>query len=335
MNEIATVTGVAGEPDKATKIEIFRRMALIKRCDEKMRTAIMSGKIIAPFYPVRGQEAVSAAMAVNMNEDDYYVTIYRGLHDHLAKGVPLKDLWAEYAGKVTGSCKGKGGPMHITHPASGVMVTTGIVGSGIPIANGLAWASLIKQDGRITVTSFGDGASNIGAFHEALNMASCFNLPVIFLCQNNLFAEHTAYAKCTSVESVVDRASSYSMPGIKVDGNDPVAMWKAAKEAVDRARAGGGPTLIEAMTFRFFGHNFGDPGHYIPKELYDEQVEKDCYPNYRKRLIAEGEATEEELAGIEARIEADIDEAAAFALASDYPDEAELAIDVLDEEIVL
>lgn len=335
MNDMTALAGATVEPDKATLVEIFRRMALIKRCDEKMRTAIKAGKIVAPFYPVRGQEAVSAAMAVNMRDDDYFVTIYRGLHDHLAKGVPLKDLWAEYAGRVTGSCKGKGGPMHITHPASGVMVTTGIVGSGIPIANGLAWASLIKGDGRVTVTSFGDGASNIGAFHEALNMASVFKLPVIFLCQNNLFAEHTAYAACTSVESVADRAVAYSMPGIKVNGNDPVAMWKAARQAVDRARSGGGPTLIEAMTFRFFGHNFGDPGDYIPQELFADQVEKDCYPNFRARLVTEGHATEEDLAGIEAKVEADINEAMAFALASEYPAVEELAIDVLDKEIAL
>src|SRR3984957_11812579 len=295
-------------------------MTLIRQCADRRASVIRSGRIAAPYYSPRGQEAISAAMAVNLRPEDYVVTIYRGLHDHLAKGVPLKQLWAEYAGRATGSCKGKGGPMHITHPGSGVVVTTGIVGSGIPIANGLAWASQVKGDGRVTVTNFGDGASNIGAFHEALNLASLWKLPVIFLCQNNQYAEHTSFANGTAVANVADRAASYQMPGVIVDGNDPIAMWQASRSAVERARSGGGPTLLEAKTFRFDGHVFGDAGEYIPKPEYQAALAADPVPAFRARLIATGTTNDQRLQGIEQDISLQITEAVEFALASPYPE---------------
>jgi pyruvate dehydrogenase E1 component alpha subunit len=323
----------ADGPGDATLVDCFKRATLIRRCCNRFASVIRSGRIAAPYYSPRGQEIVSAAMGAALRSDDYMVTIYRGLHDHLAKGVPLRELWAEYAGRATGSCKGKGGPMHITHPASGVVVTTGIVGSGIPIANGLAWASLVKEDGKVAVSSFGDGASNIGAFHEGLNLASLWKLPVIFLCQNNRYAEHTKYEAGTASPTVAGRSSSYSMPGIRVDGNDPVAMWKACREAIDRARAGEGPTLIEAMTFRFDGHVFGDPGDYIPKAEYAEALENDPVPAFRGWLLERNIATEAELAAIENEIEEQLNDAVEFALASPYPEIDELGRDVLLEEV--
>lgn len=334
MTQPATaLTSSIDGPDRATQLEIFRRMALIKLCDERMLATIKAGRLIAPYYSPRGQEAVAAAMGVALRQDDYFITIYRGLHDHLARGVPLRSLWAEYAGKITGSCKGKGGPMHITHPGSGVMVTTGIVGSGLPIANGFGWASLVTRDGRVTVTSFGDGAANIGAFHEALNLASLWKLPVVFLCQNNGYAEHTRYEYGTAVASIAERAASYSMPGARVDGNDPVLMWRTARAAVERARRGEGPTLIEAMTFRFNGHNFGDPGEYIPREHYEAARARDPYPAYRERLIRSGAADEAQLAEVEQQLTREIDDAVEFALSSPLPGEEELGRDVYDEEI--
>ena len=319
-------------PDSATLVDIYRRANLILQCDGKIRAVLRSGQIASPHYSPRGQEVVSAAMAAALRADDCVVTIYRGLHDHLAKGVPLRDLWAEYAGRQTGSCKGKGGPMHITHPDAGVYVTTGIVGSGIPIANGLALAAQVRGEDRVTVTNFGDGASNIGAFHEALNLASVWKLPVIFLCHNNRYAEHTAFEKCTAVDSVADRGASYKMPAVSVDGNDPVEMWRASAEAVARARSGGGPTLIEARTFRFEGHNYGDPGEYIPKAIYQEALANDPMPRFRARLIGEGHADEAAVAAIEAKIAADIEDAVAFALASPWPEPEELTRDVYAQE---
>lgn len=218
--------------------------------------------------------------------------------------------------------------MHITHPETGVMVTTGIVGSSMPIANGLALGAQIKGTSQVTVATFGDGASNIGAFHESLNLASVWKLPVIFICQNNGYAEHTAYAACTAVENVADRAASYSMPGVTVDGNDPVAMWEACREAVARARAGEGPTLIEAKTFRFFGHALGDDDSYMAEGEKAAAMANDPVPRYRNWLIAQGHADEAQLAAMEADIERELDEAVEFAFSSPYPDLAELDTDV-------
>ena len=320
-------------PSREEKIEIFRKMSLLKQNDERFRSVIKSGRLTMPYYSPRGQEVIPSTISVCLRQDDYICTIYRGTHDSLAKGVPVKLLWAELAGRATGTCKGKGGPMHITHPASGVMVTTGIVGSTMPIANGLAWASQLSGDGRVTVAYFGDGASNIGAFHEALNMASLWKLPVVFVCSNNGYAEHTKASVGTAIEKISDRAASYSMPGIHVDGNDPEAMYAAAREAIDRARGGGGPTLIEAKTFRFFGHVFGDADGYMDPGERDAQMAKDPYPRFRAALIEAGEASEEELAGIEAAHAAEIKEAVEFAFASPYPDVSEIRRDVYEEDI--
>jgi pyruvate dehydrogenase E1 component alpha subunit len=252
----------------------------------------------------------------------------------IAKGVPLKDLWAELGGRVTGTCKGKGGPMHVTHPASGVMVTTGIVGSSMPIANGLALAAQIRGEPRVAVAYFGDGAANIGAFHESLNMASVWKLPVVFVCQNNGYAEHTKYAYGTSVPNIAQRAVAYQMPGITVDGNDPIAMHRVAREAIERARDGGGPTLIEANTFRFHGHVFGDPDAYMDQHEKAAWVARDPVPLFRAWLIAAKHATEAQLAEMEASHNAAIDAAVEFALASAYPDVAELRRDIFKDEVL-
>jgi pyruvate dehydrogenase E1 component alpha subunit len=320
------------DPTNADLVEIFRKATLIMRTDERIRALLKSGVFRSNYYSPRGQEIISAAMAVNLRPDDYYVTIYRGLHDHLAKGVPLKQLMAEYFGRADGSCKGKGGCMHVTHPATGVMVTTGIVGSGMPIANGLALASQVRGDGRVTVTNFGDGATNIGAFGESLNLASLWKLPVIFLCQNNLFAEHTALELGTAGE-IARRAEGYAMPGVVVNGNDPDAMFQAARVAVERARSGAGPTLIEARTFRFHGHNFGDPGAYIPKDLYQRAVDDDPVPKLRERLISQGVLTDADVASIEADVEAALVEAVEFAKASPHPDPKEVMTDIYADEV--
>ncbi|HEY2926358.1 thiamine pyrophosphate-dependent dehydrogenase E1 component subunit alpha [Piscinibacter sp.] len=318
--------------DKAILVDIYRRMALIQRSDERFRAVIKSGKIVAPYYSPRGQEAIPAAVSVNLTDDDYICTIYRGVHDMLAKGVPSRLLWAEIAGKATGTCKGKGGPMHITHPESGVMVTTGIVGSSMPIANGLALAAQIRGEKRVAVAYFGDGASNIGAFHEALNMAAVWKLPVLFVCQNNGYGEHTRYELATSAKQISDRAIGYQMPGVTVDGNDPLAVYAVAREAVARARAGEGPTLIEARTFRFFGHVFGDADAYMAQGEKEAAMARDPVPRFRSWLV-EGGVPEGDLATLEAAIEHEIDEAVAFALDSPVPDLAELQRDVLAEEI--
>jgi acetoin:2,6-dichlorophenolindophenol oxidoreductase subunit alpha len=319
-------------PDRGNLLDIYRRMTLIKQNDERFRSVIKAGKIIAPYYSPRGQEVIPSAVSVNLSDQDYICTIYRGIHDMIAKGVPLKLLWAEIAGKATGTCKGKGGPMHITHPSSGIMVTTGIVGSSMPIANGLALAAQIRGEPRVAVAYFGDGAANIGAFHESLNLAAVWKLPVVFVCQNNGYGEHTRYELATSAAKISDRAAGYQIPGVTVDGNDPLAMYAAAKEAIDRARAGGGPTLIEATTFRFFGHVLGDADRYMAAGEKAAAMARDPLPRFRKWLIEQQHADEAELARMESAIEAEIDAAVEFALGSPNPGVEELRRDVFAVE---
>jgi acetoin:2,6-dichlorophenolindophenol oxidoreductase subunit alpha len=319
-------------PERSILLDMYRRARCVKQNDERFRSVIKSGRIMATYYSPRGQDIIPAAVSVNLTDQDYICTIYRGTHDMVARGTPLKLLWAEVAGKATGTCKGKGGSMHITHPASGVMVTTGVVGSTMPIANGLAWAAQIRGEKRVAIAYFGDGASNIGAFHEALNLAAVWKLPVVFVCQNNGYAEHTKYELATSAARVADRAQSYQIPGERVDGNDALAMYAAAKTAIDRAREGGGPTLLEAVTFRFYGHVFGDADAYIPKAEKEAAMARDPVLRFREWLLKEGHASTAGLEQMEAAIEKEIDEAVDFALSSPYPDVSELRRDVFAAE---
>jgi pyruvate dehydrogenase E1 component alpha subunit len=308
-------------------------MVRIERNDDAIRRTIKTGRLQMPYYSARGQEVIPSAVSTSLNPDDTICTIYRGIHDMVAKDMPLRPLWAEIAGRVTGTCKGKGGPMHLTHPDSGVMVTTGIVGSSMPIANGLAWAAKLDGSRRVSIAYFGDGASNIGAFHESLNLASIWKLPVVFVCQNNRFAEHTRYENCTAVDRIARRAVAYDMPGVTVDGNDPFEMYAAAREAVERARDGEGPTLIEAITFRFMGHVFGDDDKYMTKEEKAAAIAKDPLPAFRARLLADDVASGDKLAEIEASIVAEVEDAMQYGLAGDFPSPDELRRDVFATEI--
>ncbi|GAA0319283.1 thiamine pyrophosphate-dependent dehydrogenase E1 component subunit alpha [Sphingomonas oligophenolica] len=320
-------------PSPEQLVDIYRRMIRIERNDDAIRKTIRLGRLQMPYYSARGQEVIPSTLSSLLTDDDKICTIYRGIHDMVAKDMPLRPLWAEIAGRVDGTCKGKGGPMHLTHPETGVMVTTGIVGSSMPIANGLGWAALLDGSKQVTIAYFGDGASNIGAFHESLNLASLWKLPVLFVCQNNGFAEHTRYENGTSVDFIAKRAAGYGMPGFTVDGNDPWAMFAAAQVAIERARAGEGPTLLECKTFRFLGHVFGDDDKYMTKEEKAAAMADDPLPKFRARLIAEGHATEEQLAALQADIEAEVADAQEFGLASAFPSTDELRRDVFAEEI--
>jgi pyruvate dehydrogenase E1 component alpha subunit len=321
------------KPDGATLLEIYRKAATIKLNDERIVKEIMAGRLVTPYYSGRGQEIIPSALAMSLNDNDYLCTIYRGTHDMVAKGFPLDLMWAELAGRVTGSCKGKGGPMHLTHPETGCMVTTGIVGSSMPIAIGLAWAAKLDGKSQIAVATFGDGAANIGAFHESLNMAALFDLPVIFLCQNNRYAEHTSMQKSTRIDRYAKRADAYGMEGVTVNGNDPDEMYGAAKLAVERARAGDGPTLIEAMTFRFNGHLIGDKSGYMAAGELEAAKMVDPVPALRRRLIEDGIASDDELGVMESGIRDMVEAAVKAAYAADYADPTELKRDVFAEEI--
>jgi pyruvate dehydrogenase E1 component alpha subunit len=320
-------------PEEKVLVSMYETMSTIKQCDERFRSMITSGQIMITYYPPRGQEVIAAALGATLATDDYLVTTYRGMHDSIAKGVSLRALWAEYLGRRTGTCKGKGGPMHLTDRASGVMVTTGIVGGGLPIGAGLAMSSQVRGDGRVTAVTFGDGATSIGAFHEALNLASLWKLPVVFVCQNNGYAEMTTFAKGQPVERVAERAAAYAMPGVTVDGNDALATYAALDEAVRRARDGGGPTLVEATTYRFWGHYFGDGMAYMPAEEREAAMAADPVPRYRTWLLEQDYASEDQLSAIDAAAAEAIDDAVAFALASDLPEVDEITKDVYGEAV--
>ncbi|HXO54379.1 MAG TPA: thiamine pyrophosphate-dependent dehydrogenase E1 component subunit alpha, partial [Mycobacterium sp.] len=251
-----------------------------------------------------------------------------GLHDLIGKGVPLVEIYGEMMGRIVGASRGKGGTMHIAKPDKGVMLSTGIVGAGPPVGVGLAMAAKRKGLDRVTVVSFGDGATNTGSFHEAANMAALWDLPMVLVCQNNLYAEMTPTGDTMKLEHVAERAAGYGMPGVRVDGNDPLAVASALDEALNRARRGEGPTFLECVTFRFRGHYFGDRMPYIPKELLAEAMAADPVPRFRRQLIDNGVCTDDELSGIDEGALIEVEAALKAVMSAEAPSIEELEKDV-------
>ncbi len=314
----------AGVPDAGVRRGMFECMVRIRTCDERVRRGLAAGEFACTYWPATGQEAIAAALGGVLRADDRLVTTYRGLHDQLAKGVPLGPLVAEILTRHDGINAGKGGAMHIADPASGLVLSTGIVGSGLPIAVGVALAARLTGTDRVTAASFGDGATGTGSFHEAVNLAALWDLPVVFVCQNNRYAEMTATEHSQPVASVAARAAAYGIPGVTVDGNDPDAVHAALTAAVDRARTGGGPTLLECTTFRLFGHYFGDPMRYIPADELEAARRSEPIGRYRAALVADGVLDDQAIAAVEqcAHDEVEVAFTAALALAPPDPREA-------------
>jgi TPP-dependent pyruvate/acetoin dehydrogenase alpha subunit len=315
-------------PSADAQRRLYELMVLMKAADDRLSKGIASGELQCVYWPPRGQEAVAAALGVCLRTDDQLVTTYRGLHDLIGKGVPLVEIYGEMLGRQVGSSRGKGGTMHIARPESGVAMSTGIVGAGPPVAVGLAMAAKRKGLGRVVVVSFGDGATNTGSFHEAANMAALWDLPVVLLCQNNLYGEMTPVEHTMKVATIAERAAAYGMPGVRLDGNDPLAVVAALEEAVDRARSGGGPTLLDCVTFRFRGHYFGDPMAYIPAEQMAAAELADPVPTFRNALESSGICTGHELDAIDGAAVAAVEEALATVLAAPPASPDELSRDV-------
>ncbi len=307
---------------------LYELMVLMKTADDRLSKGIGTGEFMCVYWPSRGQEAIAAAMGVALRSDDQLVTTYRGLHDLIGKGVPLEEIYGEMMGRVVGAGRGKGGTMHIANPDKGVMLSTGIVGAGPPVAVGLAMAGKRKGLDRVTVVSFGDGATNTGSFHEAANMAALWDLPLVFVCQNNLYAEMTPTADTMKIAEVADRAAGYGMPGVRVDGNDPLAVQTELTRALDRARSGGGPTFIECVTFRFRGHYFGDRMPYIPKDQLAAALAADPVPRFRNHLETAGICSADELDRIDEAAQAAVETALRLVLSADPPSVEELDRDV-------
>ena len=310
---------------------IYRLMVRIAECDAAVQRGLSAGELQFQYYPCGGQEAIAAVVGILLQADDYLVTTYRGVHDIVAKGTPIQEIIAEMYGRSAGTSKGKGGPMHLSDPNSGLMVTTGIVGAGTPIANGLAWASQLKSTGQVTVVSFGDGAANIGAVHEAMNLAAVWQLPVVFLCQNNLYAEYTSLAESTSSPTLAGRADGYAMVGVQVDGTDPVALYPVAADAIERARSGNGPTLIEAVCHRLQGHAFGSEQTHMDQAALAAAIEAEPIKTFGGWLVDQGIASAEELETMKTAARAEVDEAMDFARAAAAPADDEVYIDVFSD----
>ncbi|TCJ33701.1 thiamine pyrophosphate-dependent dehydrogenase E1 component subunit alpha [Parafrankia sp. BMG5.11] len=306
---------------------MYTTMTLAAACDERLRRGILRGEFAATIWPSRGQEAIPAGMGAALRTDDRLVTTYRGLHDLIGKGVPLTQVIGEVLGHSVGASRGKGGTMHITAPEQGVMLCTGIVGAGVPVAVGLALAAVQQGSDRVAAVCFGDGATNTGSFHEGMNLASTWQLPVIFVCQNNLFAEMTPIGDTMHIDQVADRALAYAMPGLRIDGNDPEAVYQAVTVAAERSRGGGGPTLLECVTFRFKGHYTGDQMSYMPPDELAAAEAVDPIPRYRQKLLDNGVSSEDELAAIDEQATQQVDTALQEVLAASVPGLDELEKD--------
>lgn len=307
------------ELSKDILIDMYKKMVLIRRFEEKTCELYMQGKIKGIAHPYVGQEAVAVGVCEALDEEDYILSTHRGHGHSIAKGIPPKYLLAELLGKFTGVCKGVGGSMHTTDPERGVIFSSAIVGGTIPIAVGVALAIKMRKKNNVVVSFFGDGAVNTGAFHEALNLASLWKLPVIFICENNQYALSTSVRRALGAKQIVDRACAYNMPGAVVDGMDVIAVYNTALKAVERARHGEGPSFIEARTYRFLDHGMYYVGEYRAKEEVEEWKKLDPIKKLRCILLEKRVVSEEELNKIHDEIEKELDGSVEFAEKSEYP----------------
>ena len=327
----------AAEPTREQLLDLHRRMVRIRHFEEEAGKLIEKGKVPGALHLYVGQEAVAAGVMVHLTDEDQITSTHRG-HGHLvAKGGDFKAMYAELFGKATGYCHGKGGSMHVSDLDLGMLGANGIVAGSMPIAVGAAFANKYRGNDRVTVCFFGDGASNEGAFHEAANMAALYQLPVLFLCENNLYGEYTPQERHQSIVDVADRASGYGMPGRVIDGMDVREVFAVAGECIDAMRAGGGPAMLECKTYRYYDH-VGVTGMRIK---YREQAEvdewwlRDPIPLFEQVLLDEGVLDDAGLVAVHDEVLAEVAEAIAFADASPEPDVASLTEDVYTNPITI
>lgn len=307
---------------------MYKRMLEIRFFEEKVFDLYAQNLVPGTIHLYLGEEAVAVGVCSLLKKDDYITSTHRG-HGHcIAKGAELKRTMAEILGKKTGYCKGKGGSMHIADFKIGMLGATAVVGAGLPIAVGAGLSAKLRKTDQVVACFFGEGASNQGTFHESINMASIWKLPVIFVCENNLYAMGTRQSRVMAIENVADRAVAYGIPGVVVDGNDVLAVYEATEKAVERARKGEGPTLIECKTYRHKGHSRVDPAKYRPKEEVEEWLAKDPIKRFKEKLLQTNTLTESEIQQIEKEVSDEIEEAVKFAMGSPYPAPEEALEDV-------
>jgi acetoin:2,6-dichlorophenolindophenol oxidoreductase subunit alpha len=310
---------------------LLKKMMLVRRFEESAEEAYMRGMIHGTMHLSIGQEASAIGICSALTDQDFITSTHRG-HGHcIGKGAEVKYMFAEFFGKEDGYCKGRGGSMHIADPSKGNLGANGIVGGGIPIAVGAALSAKMRKTDQVVVSFFGDGANNEGAFHEALNMASIWKLPVVFVCENNLYGMSTSTERSTAIKNIAERAAAYSMPGIIVDGNRFADVADAAHDAVERARRGEGPTLIENKTYRVRGHSRSDRNRYRTKDEIESWIERDPIVLFENELTQFGLVNSAEIAELRASVEAEIIDAVAFAKNSPMPSISALTRDVYTE----
>ncbi len=314
-------TAVVPEVEKTFLLNAYRVMFEIRQFELKAQEIYRSGVLPGFIHLYIGEEAVATGVCATLQSTDLIFSTHRGHGHALAKGVPARAVFAELWGKATGCSSGRGGSMHLFSPSHGLMGTNGIVGGTLPLATGAALAAKLRGAGQIVVSFFGDGAVNTGSFHESMTLGAVWDLPILYVCENNMYATEMAFARATKNTSVRSRAASYGMPGVEVDGNDVEAIRAAAEAAAGRARSGHGPTLIECKTYRVVGHHEGDPGTgYRTKDEVLAWRERCPIRVTRRRLLETGIATESQLAGIEEEVNRKIEDAVEFARTSPEPD---------------
>ena len=316
------------EINRDSLLWMYETMVTIRRFEEQSRREADAGKLRGMHSSI-GQEAVPTGICAHLDDKDYVLGTHRSHHHCIAKGLDLNQMMAELLGKSTGTGKGKGGTMHIADIDRGMLGANGVVGSNIPVATGVALTAKVKGTNQVSVVFFGDGASSQGVLHESMNLAGIWKLPVIFVCENNRYAEATPFEYSVAGGSISNRADGYGIPGVSVDGQSVMDMFEVGREAVARARAGDGPTLIEAQTYRYMGH-FGadDPLGYRSEEEQQYYTDRDCIANCRTHILEGSFAEESELQEIEASCLAAVNEATEFANQSPFPDPEELLRDV-------
>ncbi len=313
---------------KEDLIKYLETMLKIRYFEDKVSELLGRDLIKGASHLCAGQEATAVGAVAAIRKDDYIASTHRG-HGHcLAKGGELKKMMAELCGRATGYCKGRGGSMHIADVSQGNLGATGIVGSNIPVATGAALSMKMQKLDKVIICFFGDGASNTGGFHESLNMASTWKLPVVYVCENNLYGMSVSWKRASAGQDVVTRAIAYNMPGEVVDGMDVLQVKEVVAKAVKRAREGGGPTLIEGKTYRYYGHSRSDPRVYRTKDEEKKWRDNDPIENFKKKLLEQKIMTGEETSGLEKRVQQEVDEAAEYALSSPWPAVDELMDDV-------
>lgn len=306
---------------KETLLEMYRRMVRIRSFEDTANMLAEKGEIPGAIHTSQGQEGEIVGSCMALRDDDYIVGNHRSHGHPIGKGAELKGLMAEMLGKNTGVCRGKGGSMHLADFKVGSLGETSIVGSGLPVAVGAGLGAQMLGQDRVALCFFGDGASNQGTFHEGLNLAAIWKLPVIFLCENNLYAQTTSVRYSTSVENIADRAKSYNIPGVVADGQDVLAVHEVVSAAVSRAREGAGPSLVEAKTYRYLDHaaNFGRDLKYRPNEEIEAWRQRDPVALFRQKLLDQGNADVATLDTVDAAVRDEVDAALEFARVSPYP----------------